>query len=57
MGLSNFVAYNVNAFNFLRYNLGSNIWIIGMMIATTVIILLGLKEELDIKVNEEQNVL
>lgn len=55
--LASFLAFNINALNNFIYLLTSNLWSFLMIIALAGTVILRLKEEIDMSVREEQNVI
>lgn len=55
--LKSFIAFNTNAFNSIVYNISSNVWLLLTLVSVTIIVLLSLKNAIDITVREEQNIL
>lgn len=55
--MSDFITFNVNALSYFAYLLITNIWYLFLVIGTIGTILLNLKEEIDISVREEQNII
>ena len=54
---SSFVAFNINAANNFLYMLTSNFCFFFLLVGVIGTIVLQMKEEIDLSVNEEQNIL
>ena len=52
-----FVAFNQNAINHILYGFSTNWWLIVLVMATIACVVLGIKEESQTVVREEQNIL
>lgn len=55
--LSSFLAFHVNAVSNFAYMVTSNLWFLLLIIGVVGTIALNLKEEIDVSVREEQNII
>lgn len=55
--LNSFIAFHVNAVSNFIYMITSNLWFLLLLIGVTGTIILNLKEEIDVAVREEQNII
>lgn len=55
--IDSFRVFNINAFNYLLYNLKNNLYLILLIICAVLTVMLNLKAHIDETAPDEQNVL
>ncbi len=57
MMLDSFIAFHINAVSNFVYMVTSNLWLLLLIVGVVGTIALNLKEEIDVSVREEQNII